>query len=69
MTHSSFVSGGSSLGTLVKPKFLQSTVPGNFHDYDDHDDHDGDDGDDDDDDDDGLDDDDDIGMFQICNNG
>ena len=34
-THSSFVSGGSSFGTLVKPRFLQSTVPENYHDDDD----------------------------------
>ena len=32
LTHSSFVSRGSSFGTLVKPKFLQSTVPENYHD-------------------------------------
>ena len=51
LTHSSFVSGGSSFGTLVKPKFLQSTVPENY--LDDGDDNDDGDGDDDDDDDDG----------------
>ena len=37
-THSSFVSGGSSFGTLVKPKFLQSTVPENYLDDDEDDD-------------------------------
>ena len=29
--HSSFVSGGSSFGTFVRPRFLQSTVPGSWH--------------------------------------
>ena len=42
LTHSSFVSRGSSFGTLVKPKFLQSTVPENYLDDDDDGDGDGD---------------------------